>query len=178
MGSSYLLMSHLPGRRLSELHSYLTTSERNAVDRTLGAYVHTLTTLSATQFGPTHRVFAKKGHSSWREAFFRLLEAALRDAEDMLITVPYDSIRYYFERHAHFLDEVTEPHLVVLSACEPQNVLIDEQTKQVSGLVGFSSVIWGDPLMSGGIENGSEAFFEGFGECPSRTGGVKARQLM
>jgi hypothetical protein len=103
---------------------------------------------------------------------------ALRDGEDMLVTVPYDSIRYYVGRHSAYLDEITEPRLVALNVCEPQNVLLDEHTKQVTGLVGFSNVIWGDPLMSGGIANGSEAFFEGFGECPSRVGGAKVRQLM
>lgn len=177
-GSPFLLMSHVPGRRLSELSSYLSASERNAIDRALGAYVRTLSSLSATQFGMTHRVFAKKGSSSWREAFLALLESVLRDAEDMLVTVPYDSIRYYVGRHSHFLDEVTEPRLVALNVCDPQNVLVDEETKQVTGLIGFTNVIWGDALMSGGITDGSEAFFEGFGECPARTGGVKSRQLM
>ena len=126
----------------------------------------------------THRVFAKKGSDSWREAFLALLEAALRDSEDILVTMPYDSIRYYVGHHAHFLEEVTEPRLVALHACDPTNVLVDETTKQVTGLVGFSNVIWGDPLMTGGMADGSEAFFEGLGECPIKTGGVKARLLM
>jgi aminoglycoside phosphotransferase (APT) family kinase protein len=177
-GSQFLLMSHIPGRRLSELALYLTPSERQAVDRMLGAYVRTLSSLSATQFGLTHRVFTKRGYSSWREAFLALLEAVLRDGEDMLVTIPYDSIRYYVARHAAYLDEVTQPRLVALDVCQQQNVLLHEQTRQVSGLVGFSNVIWGDPLMNGGIANGSDAFFEGFGERPSRTGGVVARQLM
>ncbi|KAF2470418.1 uncharacterized protein BDR25DRAFT_34693 [Lindgomyces ingoldianus] len=176
LGSPFLMMSFLPGRRLSELSSFLSASERKVVDRTLGAYVRSLTALSATQFGPTHRVFAKKGSSSWREAFLALLESALRDAEDMLVTIPYDSIRYYVGQQSQCLDEVTEPRLVALNVCDPQNVLLDERTKQVTGLVGFSNVIWGDPLMSGGIADGSEAFFEGYGQCPARTGGAKARQ--
>lgn len=178
LGSPFLMMSHIPGRTLSDLSSFLSTSERKVIDRTLGACVRNLTTLSATQFGMTHRVFAKKGSSSWREAFLTLLESALRDAEDMLVTVPYDIVRHYIGRNSHFLDEVTEPRLAALQACDPQNVLIDEHTKRVIGLIGFSNVVWGDPLMSGGIADGSEAFFEGYGECPSRTGGVKARLLM
>jgi aminoglycoside phosphotransferase (APT) family kinase protein len=177
-GSAFLMMSHIPGRRLSEYAGYLSTTERRTVDRTLGSYVRILTRLTATQFGSTHRVFAKKGHSSWREAFLGLLEAILRDGEDMLVTIPYDSIRYYVGKHAQHLDEIKQPGLVALDVCEPQNVLLDERTKQVTGIVGFSNVIWGDPLMNGGIANGSEAFFEGFGECPVMTGRFKARQLM
>lgn len=178
LGSAFLMESHIPGRRLSELSPYLSASEKSTVDRTLGAYVRNLTSLSATQFGLTHRVFAKKGHSTWREAFLALLEMVLRDGEDMLITVPYESIRWYVLQHQKFLDEITEPRLVALNVCEPHNVLLDEHTKQVTGLVGFSNVIWGDPLMSGGIADGSDAFFEGFGESPSQDQGAKARQWM
>jgi hypothetical protein len=57
-------------------------------------------------------------------------------------------------------------------------VLINEHTKEVAGLVGFSDVIWGDPLMSGGIAGGSDAFFEGYGERPLQSAGVQARLLM
>lgn len=177
-GLPFLLMSHLPGRRLSEIEPHLTITERNSIDRTMGSYVRSLSSLSATQFGMTHRVFEHKGCKSWREAFFALLEGALRDGEDMLVTIPYDSIRYYVTKHAHILDEVTEPRLVALDVCKQDNILVDEHTKRVTGLVGFSNVIWGDWLLSGGITSGSEAFFEGFGECPVRTGGVKIRLLM
>jgi len=177
-GSPFLLTSYISGRTLSELAPYLSSYQRTIIERTLGSYVRTLSALSATQFGTTNRVFAKKGSNSWRDAFLALLESALRDSEDMLVTVPYDSIRYYVERHSHFLNEVTEPRLVALNVCDPQNVLIDEHSKQVSGLVGFSNVIWGDPLMSGGIAGGSDAFFEGFGERPSQSMGVQARLLM
>lgn len=148
------------------------------IDRTLGYHVRSLTTLSANQFGMAHRVFADRGCKSWRDAFLALLEAALRDAEDMLVTIPYDSIRYYVAKHSFALDEVTEPRMVAVDVCQPDNVLIDEYTKHVTGLVGFSNVIWGDVLMSGGLADGSEAFFEGFGECPARTGSVRIRMLM
>ncbi|CAO2656405.1 Nn.00g052080.m01.CDS01 [Neocucurbitaria sp. VM-36] len=178
LGSPFVMMSYIPGRKLSELAPYMTASERSTIDRTLGTYVRALTALSATQFGMTHRVFAQRGSDSWHEAFSALFEAVLRDAEDMLVTIPYESIRYYVGKQAHFLHEVTEPRLVALHACDPTNVLIDETSKRVTGLVGFSDVIWGDPLMTGGLEGGSEAFFEGFGQCPVRAGGVKARMLM
>jgi hypothetical protein len=172
------MMSYIPGRRLSEMASILTTNERRNIDRTLGAHVGALTALSATQFGMTHRVFAKKGCTTWKEAFLALLEAILRDGEDMLVTVPYDSIRYYIGKNSNFLNEATQPRLVALNVCEPDNVLINEQTKQVTGLVGFSNVIWGDPLMSGGIADGSDAFFDELGERPAKTNGIKARLLM
>lgn len=144
----------------------------------MGTHVRALTALSATQFGMTHRVFAKKGSNSWREAFLSLLEATLRDAEDMLVNSHSESTRYWVGKHAHHLEEVTEPRLVAPNVCNPENILIDEQTKQVCGLVGFSNVIWGDPLMSGGMADGSEAFFAGLGDHPARTEGARVRMLM
>jgi len=126
----------------------------------------------------THRVFAKKGSNSWREAFLALLEAALRDAEDMLVNIHFESIRYWVGKYAHYLDEVTEPRLVALNVCDPENILIDEHSKHVTGLVGFSNVIWGDPLMSGGMADGSEAFFAGLGNYPARSAGANVRLLM
>jgi hypothetical protein len=178
LGTPYLMTSYIPGRRLSEMTACLTASERRRIDQTLGGHVKALTALSATQFGQTHRVFSRKGYSTWREAFLALLESILRDAEDMLVTVPYDSIRYYIGKSDHYLDEVTQPRLVAMHVCDPHNVLISEQTKQITGLVGFSNVIWGDPLMSGGIADGTDAFFDGLGECPIKSGGVRARLLM
>ncbi|KAF2200945.1 hypothetical protein GQ43DRAFT_53500 [Delitschia confertaspora ATCC 74209] len=175
LGAPFLMTSHVAGRRLSEMASYLSNSERKTIDRALGAHVRSISSLSATQFGLTHRVFAKKGHSSWQEAFLALLESALRDAEDMLVTIAYDSVRYYIGKHSRSLEEVTEPRLVCLDVCDPKKVLIDERTRQVTGLVGFSNIVWGDPLMAGGFENASDAFLEGYGVNPMRTVGGKAR---
>ncbi|EUC49683.1 hypothetical protein COCMIDRAFT_84007 [Bipolaris oryzae ATCC 44560] len=169
LGRPFLLMSHIPGRRLSELAPYLTPSERNAIDHTLGMHIGSLTALSAPQFGLAHRVFAKKGSTTWREAFLGLLESMLRDAEDMLVNLHSESIRYWIGKHAHHLDKVTEPRLVAPNACNADNVLLDEHTKHVVGLVGFSNIIWGDPLMSGGMADASEAFLTGLGECAPRT---------
>ncbi|KAF1977187.1 hypothetical protein BU23DRAFT_322737 [Bimuria novae-zelandiae CBS 107.79] len=178
LGSPYLLMTCVPGRKLSEMLPYLSPGERGSIDRTLGTYVQSISSLNAQRFGMTHNVFANKGSRSWREAFQRLLESALRDCEEMLVTLPYDSIRYYIERHLPALDQVQTPYMVAMDMCDPDNVLVDEQTKQITGLVGFSNVIWGDPLMNAGIANGSDAFFEGYGERPSGTGAPYARQLI
>ncbi|KAF2278416.1 uncharacterized protein EI97DRAFT_449070 [Westerdykella ornata] len=178
LGCPFLMVSHMPGRHLCELSPELSPAERRTVDRSLGAYVRAITTLSSQQFGPVHQVYAEKGHSSWKDAFLALLEAVLRDAEDMAVTIPYDNVRYHVRRHAECLSEVTRPRLVALDVCDPQNVLLDERTKKITGLVGFTNAIWGDPLMSGGMTDNNDAFFEGFGECPLQTGGVRTRLLM
>ena len=178
LGAPFLMTTHISGRRLSEMAPYLSERERLNIDETLGRYVRGLTSLPATQYGLSNRVFAGKGYALWREAFLSLLESVLRDAEDMLLTIDYDRIRNCAGRHNHFLNEVTHPQLVALDACDPRKVLIDERTKQVTGIVGFSNVIWGDPLMSGGLSNASPAFMKGYGTISGRSGGIRARQLM
>jgi hypothetical protein len=122
------MMSHIAGRKLSEFAPYLTASERSSIDQTLGVHVRALTTLSATQFGTTHRVFAKKGSNSWREAFLALLEAIIRDAEDMLVNTHSESIRFWVGKHAQCLEDVIEPRLVALSVLSRSLVWLVSQT--------------------------------------------------
>lgn len=173
--NTQLMLSHIPGTPLAEVAPYLSASERSIVDRTLGAYVRSITSLAAPSFGITHRVFSGTGSTTWREAFLSLLESALRDAEDMLVSVPYDSIRYHAARHGYLLEEISEARLVPLDMGGLENVLLDDRTKQVCGLLGFSNVIWGDPMMAAVFTNASEAFYEGYGECPARIGLVFCR---
>lgn len=176
--NTQLMLSHIPGTPLAEVAPYLSASERSIVDRTLGAYVRSITSLAAPSFGITHRVFSGTGSTTWREAFLSLLESALRDAEDMLVSVPYDSIRYHAARHGYLLEEISEARLVPLDMGGLENVLLDDRTKQVCGLLGFSNVIWGDPMMAAVFTNASEAFYEGYGECPARIGPAHVRQLL
>lgn len=184
-GSAFLMTTYLPGSRLSELSPYLSAAEKQTIEYSLGMYVRQLSQISASQqnFGTTNRVYAKKGYKTWRDAFTALLEALLKDGEDMSVNLPYVEIRGWVRHHSHHLEEVTHPRLVALNLCEPQNVLVDimaDGMRKITGLLGFSNVLWGDPLMNGGIdlENGSDAFFDGYGGRPSYTRGVIVRCLM
>lgn len=173
-----LLTSHLPGVPLTTVLPSLSTPEKSAIDRTLGVYTRAIATLTAPQFGLAHAVSARKAHASWRAAFHALLESALRDCEDMLVTLPYESLRACVGRHLGALDEVHTPRMVVMHLCEPDNVLVDARTKEVTGLVGFSNVVWGDALLGGGLAGGSEAFWEGYGEGGEDGKGKRVRALM
>lgn len=160
-GSPYLLTAHTPGQRLSEALPYLSAVERKNVDRMLGSIAYTLASLTSLQFGPINDVHKGKGCESWREAFLAFFESALRDAEDMLITLPYEFLRDAVGRHSHSLDVITEPRLVAFDICNPENVLVNEHTRQATCLVGLSNVIWGDPLMGDAVANGSVEFRQG-----------------
>jgi hypothetical protein len=173
-----LITSYIPGTRLSEIAPHLMASERSAIDHTLGSHMRTLARVTATQFGPPHVVAQQKGSTSWRVAFLTLLECVLRDAEDMLVTIPYEWIRIGIQQRSSVLDEITVPTLVALHICESESVIIDEGTKKVVGLVGFKDVIWGDACMAGVFMEGSNAILVGFGQFPARAGSVHVRMLM
>jgi hypothetical protein len=157
---------------------YLSVTERAAIDRSVGAYFHSLTQIKLRSFGPTSKVYADQGSETWSQAFRTLLESALRDAEDVLVSLPYDTIRYYAGAHNSALNEVLEPKLVPLDAGKPSKILLDERRRYVVGLLGFSNVVWGDPLLAGVFDSGSEAFWEGYGGRPDDSAGYRIRRLL
>lgn len=176
--SPYLLRSYIPGRLLSSMQQYLSVTERENIDRTLGGYIRSISSIRNNTFGPVHRVYAGSGQSTWREAFLSMLESVLRDCEDLLISLPYDSIRYYTSIQAQALDAIQEAQLVPLDAGTAQNVFIDEQTRQISGLLGFSHVVWGDPLLARCFNDASAAFWEGYRTRSIGDESEKTRQML
>ncbi|KAI9784419.1 MAG: hypothetical protein M1816_000843 [Peltula sp. TS41687] len=113
---------------------------------------------SASVFGPLYRFSSsldnkKSACTSWRQAFNLLLEGALRDGEDMLVSLPYEAIRTAFRRFSGALDHVRESRLVLLGLGVEDDrasvVLDDENRDEIAGLIGCGGwVIWGDPLMA------------------------------
>jgi hypothetical protein len=176
--SPFLLRSYIPGRSLSSMEAHLSVTERETIDRTLGTCIRSISSIRNNTFGTIHRVYSGSGHSTWREAFLSLIESVLRDCEDLLVSLPYDSIRYYTSARSSSLDAVTEPQLVPLEAGMPRNVLLDEQTRQISGLLGFSHVVWGDPLLAWRFADASTAFWEGYGTRTSCDQSERTRQML
>lgn len=178
LGGPFLLRTSVKGTRLSDMAARLSPSERAHIDRTVGSFVRRISLVSGSSFGPSHAVLAGQGSASWSAAFRQLMEAALRDGEDALVSVPYRNIRLYCERYAHVLDGVRVPQLLAYEMGMPQNVIVDEHSKQVTGLVGFGHVIWGDPMLAEVFADPGESFWEGYRECPMRAGPEGIRQLL
>jgi hypothetical protein len=174
----YLLRSYNPGTLLSKISPYLSSAEWAHINYSVGYYLHRITCISLNSFGPASKVLNGAGASTWREAFLSLLESALRDAEDLLISLPYDSIRRHSGLFCPLLDSIVLAQLVPMEAGLPDTILIDEQTRQVSGLLGFGYVIFGDPMLATVFSDASGAFWEGFGSCPARAGPELVRQLL
>lgn len=174
----YLITAHLPGAALSTLAPAMSPENERKINESLGKHLHTLSAHHAASFGDVVRVRDGKGFKTWREAFSSRLEMVLQDAQDVLVMLPYDSIRDYLGSHGACLDAIVKPQLVLLSAAK-RDVLVDEKTMQVTGLFGWSSAVWGDPLAAEMLVcSPGEGLLEGFGMPGKTEGDANVRRLL
>jgi hypothetical protein len=184
----YSIFEAISGTPLSALSIYLSLSERRLVDKQIGAMSRRIASLTSPSglFGPVSKVLpdpftsasssaARKGSRTWSNAFQTLLEGILRDGEDMSVLLPYEIIRAYYQQLSWCLDAVTTPRLVVLDSGTETNVMIERgsadgkstapsTSPRLTGLRSWSQGVFGDPLISSGFEEASEAFLEGWRE--------------
>lgn len=143
-GSAYNILSHLDGLSLSSLPRCLSIPERKSVDFQVGRLICRLSLLHSPsgKFGPAVSVLCPTavaqgrtggsmekpgGMDSWSLAFHAVLEGILRDAEDMAVTIPYQTIRRQFRKLGHYLDGVTIPRLVILDAAHDSNIMAERK---------------------------------------------------
>jgi len=177
-GPSFLLTAFMRGVPLREMQAFLRGDDRVQVDRQLGSLTRLIAQHTSPVFGTIGRVSAGAGTRSWRQAFMALVEAVLRDAEDMFISLPYHQIRQQMNRLTPILDEVTQARLVVTNLGDPSSVLLNPETRSVIGIVDLSSALWGDVLMAGKFQNPSAPFLEGYGSCLGTSGSERMRQVL
>ena len=146
IGPPFLLTTHLPGIGYTSVRPYLTRSERSSIERQLESLSSIITQHTSPRFGP---VGVKNGHDNWREAFLTMLESILMDGEDKLVSLPYSQMRDEALRFGYVLDEIKKARLVVMGFGQPENVLIDRRTNEVTGLTDFGSALWADPDLMG-----------------------------
>lgn len=142
LGSAYNILSQLNGLSLSSLPRCLSIPERKHVDFQAGRLMRRLSLLRSPsgKFGPAISVLyptataqsraggsmeSPGGMDSWSLAFHAMLEGILRDAEDMAVTVPYQTIRRHFRRLGHHLDAIAVPRLVILDAAHDSNIMVE-----------------------------------------------------
>ena len=150
-GHSFLLTTHVPGISFAAALPSLNRNERILVDRQISFLSQEIGRRVSPTFGPVLQVSLHQGHQTWREAFTAMLENVLKDAEDLFVNLPYSLIRQRTANAEHCLDEVREARLVVPGLGDAHNVLIDERTKEVTGLVDFKQALWGDIAMSSDV---------------------------
>lgn len=173
----YVLATHLQGQNLSSM-SALSPRDQHSIDLSLGKHLRSLSLHHAAAFGDPLKVRDGKGYDSWRQAFTWVLESVLRDAEDQLVSLPFDVIRHLIVIHGVVLDATTQPRLVLLCTGK-RDVLVDTETMQVTGLLGWGGVVWGDPWAAELLVcSGSEGMLEGFGLVMEEGSNGRVRRLL
>ena len=177
-----LLMSHKSGPTLASASKSLNASARTRIDYIIGTHVRAVTDIRGPAFGPVSADPERAGNelsTSWKSSFTSLVESALRDAEDMFVSIPYSEIRALLQAHSWSLDEIKTPFLVPLEAGLPANVLIDEHNESVVAMLGLGgNAIFGDPMLAAVFIEPSEAFWQGFGRRRSYFNGEKIRMAL
>lgn len=150
----FLLTTYLYGTSFAEVRPYLSRADRLGIERQLRVLSSAISQHKSTTFGPVSLVWTGRGHKRWREAFLSMMESALRDGEDMLVSLPYSQIREQVAKAERALDEVEDARLVVPALRNPSNLLIDGRTKEITGLLDFGMALWGDVEMGEGNDAG------------------------
>ena len=151
LGSPFLLVSYLHGTPLADLLPSLSRSDRLAIDRQISSFESTVAQHMSATFGPVSLVARGHGYQSWREAFKSMLGSVLKDGEDTFVNLPYSQIRQQVAMSEYVLDEIKEARLVVPGFGNADNVLVNERTKIVTGLLDFKGAIWGDTDLVTGL---------------------------
>lgn len=177
-GSLHLISGPFAGTILSDVVHSLSSGAMARIDLSLGEYVRKLSTIRGPAFGTIHPGKHTNNSQTWGRTFAGMLESVIRDGEDALISLPYHSIRDLTRRHVASLDKITEPRLVILDVAGDKNVVVDLESCEVTGLIDYSSAIWGDPFASDGFYRPSSSFVEGFGRFSSSDADQLIRQYL
>ncbi len=102
-----------------------------------------------------------------------------------MVFLPYEKLHHQLQKHLHLLKEVRTPRLAVLDFSD-SSVLIDPESKEVTGLIDFERAVWGDELFclhlirmhDAGSEGGNSDIYNpakvysrtGAGSCASAAG--------
>ncbi|KAK0342706.1 hypothetical protein LTR91_024333 [Friedmanniomyces endolithicus] len=177
IGSKYLISGPFEGSILADIEPSLSRQACANIDRSLGQYVRSLAAVTGASFGPIRQA-PEFGSQSWGRVFAAMLETILRDGEDALINLPYESMKDLVRRHRACLDQITQPRLVLLELSADDNVVVDTKTNRVTGLLDFSTAFWGDPYMSDCWYKPTKSFAEGFGKLPNGDTDERTRQYL
>lgn len=147
LGSPFLITTSLRGLSLAEALPVMNRSDRLAIERQISILEMEIAQHVSPTYGPMPLVCSGQGHVTWREAYKAMLESVLKDAEDVFLNLPYSQIREQVARTEGALDEVQEARLIVLGLGDAENILIDERTNEITGIIDFNNTLWGDAEM-------------------------------
>jgi aminoglycoside phosphotransferase (APT) family kinase protein len=177
--SDFFIMQLLPGSPLHKVRQQLPPQGQVAIERSLGRMAFEISQLTNAVFG--YWAQPQPPGTSWRATFLQMLDWVIADGKaiDVKLPLPYDDLYALLERHFAALDEVTTPRLVHWDIWDG-NVFVDPTTCQVTGLIDFERVLWGDPLLESFFGDRSPAshYAEGFGQCVLSTRPQVQRRML
>jgi aminoglycoside phosphotransferase (APT) family kinase protein len=150
--SDYFFMEKIYGDNLQHVMADLSPETRTAIELRTGEIIRQVNTFPGTYFGLDGNPDLRA--NTWKEAFFKLVEAVLEDAarKEAVFDYSYDELRATIQKHIPALDEITSSCLVHWDAWNPNFFVKDGK---VTGLIDFERAMWAEPLM--------EAQFRSFG---------------
>ncbi len=172
----FILSSHISGPSLRDLAPRLPPTDYEIMTHNLNRILTTIGHFTSNYFGTLPQVSAGQGSSTWKCAFSGLVETVLRDAEDMVIAIPYEQIRDHVSRLGPFLHEVQEPKLVLLMSDPLASLIVDEERMDVKGFVLDCPALWGDPLLARVFDDVSETFHDRYSQTMGE--GEEVRTLL
>jgi len=162
--SDFFIMKLLPGSPLHKIRQQIPVENQVEIERSLGQMACEMSQITQDFFGYWSQ--PQQPGVTWRATFLQMVDWVIEDgkAKDVKLPLPYEELYALMARHFDALDEVTTPRLVHWDIWDG-NVFVDPQTYQVTGLIDFERVIWGDPLMESffGDRNPKSHYSEGFG---------------
>ncbi|GIG23210.1 phosphotransferase [Cellulomonas chitinilytica] len=142
--SDVVVVTHLDGQPLVDV-GFGEGDERSArAEFELGAFMARLHAVQGERFGYPNEANGLVG-DTWAQAYGRMVEALLADAERTGTTFPADEIRAAVAANLHHLDAVEQPCLVHTDLW-PGNLFVDPETGALVGIIDTERAIWADPL--------------------------------
>ncbi|MCB9432196.1 MAG: aminoglycoside phosphotransferase family protein [Ardenticatenaceae bacterium] len=161
--AAYFFMEYMSGDSLEHVKANLSDETQASIERHIGKIIREVNSFPGTYFGYDGNPDLRA--NSWKEAFLKIVEAALADAarKNAVFDFSYDELRDTILKHASSLEEITKPCLVHWDAWNP-NFFV--QDGRITGIIDFERALWAEPLM----EAQFRTLFEGEGITNSMRG--------
>lgn len=150
--SDYFFMQKIDGDNLEHVKGNLPAETQASIEWQTGEIIHHINRFPGTYFGYDGNPDLRA--STWKEAFIKIVEAALDDAarKNVVFDFSYEELRAVIAKHAPALEEISAPCLVHWDAWNPNFFVKDGK---ITGIIDFERALWAEPLM--------EAQFRRFG---------------
>ena len=177
--ADFMIMEFLPGIPFNKVRDQWPQSAVDSVREESGRFLREVNSIGNIRFG--YFALPESAAPSWFETFKRMIEWLLEDASSQSISLPVspDTILQTIQRFRDDLDAVRSAQLVHWDLWDG-NILVDPESRRITGIIDWERALWGDPLMETnfrwGVDNA--AFARGYGTSGEPDTGAPRRLLL